>query len=139
MTYTIQSYTKKQAKLYGVSVVPSHNRKHKIDVIKNGFLIASIGAIGYSDYPTYKLTHGLNYAEERRRLYKSPSERMNAGSFMKTARTEFDHLMETTPPISKYTIDQFKHSFKGKEGSDVEYVWFSIFSISNTYVIIYKS
>ena len=43
MTYTIQSYTKKQAKLYGVSVVPSHNRKHKIDVIKNGYIIASIG------------------------------------------------------------------------------------------------
>lgn len=70
MTYTITNYTKKQAKLYGVSVVPSHNRKQKIDVIKNGYIIASIGAIGYSDYPTYKLTHGLNYAEERRRLYK---------------------------------------------------------------------
>ena len=70
MTYTITNYTKKQAKLYGVSVVPSHDKRHKIDVIKNGFLIASIGAIGYSDYPTYKLTHGLNYAEERRRLYK---------------------------------------------------------------------
>jgi hypothetical protein len=50
-------------------------------------------------------------------LTKSPSERMNAGSFMKTTRTEFDHLMETTPPISKYSIDEFKHHFKGKEGS----------------------
>jgi hypothetical protein len=51
-------------------------------------------------------------------LTKSPSERMNAGSFMKTTRTEFDHLMETTPPISKQTIDEFKHKFKGKEGSE---------------------
>lgn len=70
MTYTILPYTKKQAKLYGVSVVLSQDKRHKIDVIKNGYIIASIGAMGYSDYPTYKLTHGLNYAEERRRLYK---------------------------------------------------------------------
>jgi hypothetical protein len=51
-------------------------------------------------------------------LTKSPIERMNSGSFMKTARTEFDHLMETTPPISKSTIDDFKKIFQGQEGSD---------------------
>lgn len=51
-------------------------------------------------------------------LTKSPVERMNAGSFMKIARTEFDHLMETTPPISKSTIKDFKTNFQGKDGSD---------------------
>jgi hypothetical protein len=51
-------------------------------------------------------------------LTKSPSERMNAGSFMKTARTDFDHLMETTPPISRSTIHDFKRKFKGQDGSD---------------------
>jgi hypothetical protein len=71
MTYKIQPYTFKQAELYGVKIQISHNKKHKIDVIKNGYVIASIGATGYSDYPTYKLSHGLNYAEERRRLYKA--------------------------------------------------------------------
>ena len=33
-------------------------------------MIASIGAIGYSDYPTYIRSHGLDYANKRRRLYK---------------------------------------------------------------------
>jgi hypothetical protein len=51
-------------------------------------------------------------------LTKAPCERMNAGNFMKTTRTDFDHLMETTPPISKRTIDDFKRKFKGKDGSD---------------------
>ena len=41
-------------------------------VFKNNFnqMIASIGAIGYSDYPTYIRSHGLDYANKRRRLYK---------------------------------------------------------------------
>jgi hypothetical protein len=51
-------------------------------------------------------------------LTKSPFERMNPGSFMKTARTEFDHLMETTPPISRSTVNDFKKKFQGQEGSD---------------------
>lgn len=51
-------------------------------------------------------------------LTKAPNERMNAGNFMKTTRTDFDHLMETTPPISKRTIDDFKKQFKGVDGSD---------------------
>lgn len=51
-------------------------------------------------------------------LTKSPNERMNAGNFMKTTRTDFDHLMETTPPISKRSIDDFKKKFKGKDGSE---------------------
>jgi Mn-dependent DtxR family transcriptional regulator len=32
--------------------------------------IASVGALGYSDYPTYMKTKGKAYADERRRLYK---------------------------------------------------------------------
>jgi hypothetical protein len=31
--------------------------------------IASLGALGMSDYPTYIKTHGIIYARERRRLY----------------------------------------------------------------------
>ena len=42
----------------------------KIDVFKNGEKVASVGALGYSDYPTYMRTKGKAYADERRRLYK---------------------------------------------------------------------
>ena len=68
--YHITQYTKNQAKLLGVDVKPSKNKSKKIDVIRNGDVIASVGAIGYADYPTYIKTKGKTYADERRRLYK---------------------------------------------------------------------
>tara|TARA_B110000858_G_scaffold192910_1_gene244462 strand:+ start:196 stop:474 length:279 start_codon:yes stop_codon:yes gene_type:complete len=70
MPYKIKSYTKSQAKKLGVSVKPSKLKGKKIDVFKNGKKVASVGAIGYSDYPTYTQTKGKKYAEERRKLYK---------------------------------------------------------------------
>ena len=68
--YHITDYTKKQAILLGVNVKPSHKKGKKIDVIKNNAIIASIGNLNYSDYPTYIKTNGLEYAKQRRKLYK---------------------------------------------------------------------
>ena len=68
--YQITEYTKKQARLLGVDVKPSKNKTKKIDVIKNGQKIASVGAAGYSDYPTFMKTKGKAFANERRRLYR---------------------------------------------------------------------
>ena len=68
--YQITDYTYRQAKKLGVDVKPSTDKKKKIDVIKNGKKIASVGAIGYKDYPTYIKEKGLSYANERRKLYK---------------------------------------------------------------------
>ena len=68
--YTITAYTKQQAKKLNVEVRPSTNKKKKIDVFKAGERIASVGASGYSDYPTYIETKGKAYANERRRLYR---------------------------------------------------------------------
>tara|TARA_R110000751_G_scaffold90890_7_gene178256 strand:- start:7542 stop:7820 length:279 start_codon:yes stop_codon:yes gene_type:complete len=70
MSYTITSYTKSQAKKYGLVVKPSKVKGKKIDVFKNGDKVASVGAIGYSDYPTYIKSKGLQYAKKRRILYK---------------------------------------------------------------------
>ena len=70
MGYSITSYTRKQAKKIGVEVKPSKVKGKKIDVFKNGKKVASIGAMGYGDYPTYLRTKGKKYADERRRLYK---------------------------------------------------------------------
>ena len=51
--YQISAYTKSKAKKIGVNVRPSKTAGKKIDVYKNGTKLASIGAIGYNDYPTY--------------------------------------------------------------------------------------
>jgi hypothetical protein len=70
MSYKITEYTKKRAKQLGVEVKPSVVKGKKIDVYKNGKKIASVGAIGYSDYPTYIQSKGKEYADNRRKLYK---------------------------------------------------------------------
>jgi len=68
--YTITNYTRKQAKKRNVTVKRSVNPKKKIDVYKNGEKIASVGATGYKDYPTYMREDGKKIANEHRRRYK---------------------------------------------------------------------
>ena len=75
MTYTITSYTYKKAKQLGVCVKPSTNKTKKIDVFKKGKKIASVGAYGMNDYPTYMKKNGLAFAKTRRRLYKMRHEK----------------------------------------------------------------
>ena len=70
MPYTITNYTFKQAKKIGVTVKPSTNKTKKIDVYKKGKKIASIGAYGMNDFPTYIKKRGIKFAKTRRRLYK---------------------------------------------------------------------
>jgi hypothetical protein len=70
MPYTITNYTYKQAKKIGVQVKPSTNKTKKIDVYKKGKKVASVGARGMGDFPSYIKTRGVKYAKERRRLYK---------------------------------------------------------------------
>ena len=68
--YKITDYSYQQAKKLGVEIRPSSKKSKKIDVYKNGQLISSVGALGYSDYPTYIKEKGLEYANQRRALYK---------------------------------------------------------------------
>ena len=68
--YEIKEYSKIKAKQLGVQIKPSTRKDKKIDVFKNNEKVASIGAKGYKDFPTYKKEKGLAFAEERRRLYK---------------------------------------------------------------------
>lgn len=78
--YKITDYTKKKAKNLGVVVKPSKNRSKKLDVFdKSGYKIASVGAYGMNDYPTYmkleqqgKVKAGT--ASKRRKLYKQRHE-----------------------------------------------------------------
>jgi hypothetical protein len=73
--YSITNYTRKQSKKLGVIVKPSTNKTKKIDVYKNDKKIASVGAYGMNDYPTYMKKMGVKYAKTRRRLYKIRHEK----------------------------------------------------------------
>jgi hypothetical protein len=76
MGYKISNYTINQAKRIGVNVKPSRKKGKKIDVIKDGRKIASVGALGYADYPTYMAMERSGIvpkgtANKRRAAYKS--------------------------------------------------------------------
>jgi len=70
MPYKITDYSYDQAKKLNVQIKTSTNKKKKIDVFKNNKKIASIGSISYYDYPTFIDKKGLEYANQRRKLYK---------------------------------------------------------------------
>ena len=75
MKYRITNYTRKMAHKIGVSIKPSTNPEKKIDVFRKSRKIASVGAAGMNDFPTYIRTRGIAYAKTRRRLYKMRHER----------------------------------------------------------------
>ena len=75
MPYTITNYTYRQAKKLGVTVKPSTNKTKKIDVYKKGIKVASVGAYGMNDFPTFMKKNGRKYAQTRRRLYKMRHEK----------------------------------------------------------------
>jgi hypothetical protein len=69
MPYNITSYTKNKAKQLNVIIKPSTNPSKKLDVYKNNKKIASVGAIGYNDYPTFIIKQGKQFADKRKKLY----------------------------------------------------------------------
>jgi hypothetical protein len=73
--YVITDYTKRQAKLLGVTIKPSDNPAKKLDVYKDGVKVATCGARGYNDYPTFWRKYGKAYADRRRALYKQRHEK----------------------------------------------------------------
>lgn len=67
--YKISSYSFKKAKKLKVKIQPSSVKGKKIDVFKKGKKVASIGAVGYGDYPTF-LKQSKKLATQKRHLYK---------------------------------------------------------------------
>ena len=80
--YEITDYTKKKAKEIGCEVKQSTNPKKKIDVWCDGQKIASIGATGYGDFPTFLREKGVEYAEKRRRLYHQRHPKDSLGEYL---------------------------------------------------------
>jgi hypothetical protein len=69
--YEIKPYSYEQAKKLGVKIQSSNNKYKKIDIYDyNNQYILSIGDTRYKDYPTYIIKNGIDYANERRRLYR---------------------------------------------------------------------
>jgi hypothetical protein len=74
MAYRISQYSYDRARSLGVTIKPSVVKGKKIDVFKNGEKVASIGALGYGDYPTFKREKGQAFADMKRKAYKSRHE-----------------------------------------------------------------
>lgn len=75
MPYSITRYTYQRAKELGVTVKPSTVKGKKIDVFKGGKKVASVGALGYGDYPTFLKKFGKEFADKRRKAYKFRHEK----------------------------------------------------------------
>jgi predicted nucleic-acid-binding Zn-ribbon protein len=87
MAYRILPQQRIAAKKLGVVIMPSKVKDKKIDVYKNGFRVATIGDIRYSDYYNYlkaekKGIFDKGTANERRRLYRArhAGENLERGS-----------------------------------------------------------
>ena len=71
MMYHILPYSYNQALKLGVKIGPSHRKNKKIDVYDwNGQYICSIGDSRYLDYPNFAKKFGIEYANNKRRLYR---------------------------------------------------------------------
>ena len=68
--YQIKEYSYKMAKKLNVDIQPSKRKNKKIDVYKNNKKIATIGDSRYLDYPTFIEKEGLQYANQKKKLYR---------------------------------------------------------------------
>jgi hypothetical protein len=68
--YKIRDYSYEQARRLGVEIKPSKDSEKKIDVYKKGERLASIGSMGYLDYPSY-MEMDKNLAKKKRKAYKA--------------------------------------------------------------------
>lgn len=68
-SYKILRYSFIKAKKLNVNIKPSSNPKKKIDIFDNGVKIASIGAMGYNDFPTYVKLLGIEKARKKQNAY----------------------------------------------------------------------
>lgn len=67
--YQVRPRHLQQAKKLGVMIQPSKKGNYKLDVYKDGSLLASIGDRRHGDYVMYLEEKGKAYADERKRLY----------------------------------------------------------------------
>ena len=74
MTYAIQPYTRNQADKLGLQIRSSSKTHKKLDILRQGKLIASVGDDRYKDFPTYRKLEqegeiAKGTADKRRQAY----------------------------------------------------------------------
>lgn len=70
MVFNIQPAHFRNAKKLGVEIKPSKVKNKKIDVFISDDKVASIGDTRYNDYESFKDLEGIDFANNRRRLYR---------------------------------------------------------------------
>lgn len=60
----------KNAKALGVEIKPSKTKGKKLDIFRDEIKVATIGDLKYNDYRSYIKKDGLEFANERKRLYR---------------------------------------------------------------------
>ena len=85
-----------------VGIITTIKQFLKISELNEGHRISSISWDKY-------------YRNIRVELAKNPDERLPVEHFLKSAKEEFDRLMETSPNISSRIIRQFQKTFKPKK------------------------
>lgn len=73
--FQIQPEHFKNAKALGVTIKPSKIKGKKLDVFKGDNKLVTIGDTKYMDYQSYKDEKGLDFANNRRRLYRIRHEK----------------------------------------------------------------
>ncbi len=85
-----------------VGIITTIKQFLKISELNEGHRVSSIAWDKY-------------YRNIRVELAKNPDERLPVEHFLKSAKEEFDRLMETSPNISSRIIRQFQKTFKPKQ------------------------
>jgi hypothetical protein len=95
MAYRIKDLQRKNAQRLGVVIRPSSDPKKKLDVYKNGFMVARIGDIKYYDY--------AKYLQEERKGYLAPGTAEKRREFY-AIRHSSDRIIKGTPGYYAYEI-----------------------------------
>jgi hypothetical protein len=66
--YRIKDRQREAAKRIGVTIRPSSDPSKKIDVYKDGFFVARIGAAGYDDFASYLQQEALSLQARRKNV-----------------------------------------------------------------------
>ena len=83
MTYAITQHTKRRAKQHGVEVKPSSKKNKKIDVVRDGKVIASVGDERYPDFGTYLKMEAKGQVERGTAADRRRAHRARHGSYKK--------------------------------------------------------
>ena len=78
--YDILPRSKRIAKENNLTIKPSSDGKHKIDIYNKKGFITSVGELKYNDYPTYLKMESdgkkpKGYADSRKKLYRIRHEK----------------------------------------------------------------